>query len=97
MSDYVISGLVMRRATLAGEIIYLREELKRFLPQGHEFKHRGNLFVYVPTDEQPKPFIIGQVGRSDLREENLPPEQGFRLAQHEARPVLGLLRLDRAD
>jgi hypothetical protein len=58
--------------------------LRTVFTQGHDFEHRGNLFVYVPAPEQPKPFIIGQVGRPHLREENLPPEQGFRLAQHEA-------------
>jgi hypothetical protein len=61
-----------------------REEyLRDLLSQEQRFEHWNNPFVYVPA-EAPFPFILGQIGRPIIREENLPPDQGFALAQREA-------------
>ena len=49
-----------------------------------DFEHHGNPFVYQPAPDQPWPNIVGQIGRPFTRLENLPPEQGFALAPHQA-------------
>ncbi len=63
----------------------LREDhLRQVFGREQQFQHRGNPFVYLPVADGPKPFIVGQIGRPFLREENLPPEHGFAVAQREA-------------
>jgi hypothetical protein len=58
--------------------------LQTLFTHDHEFEHRGNPFVYVPAPQQPTPFLLGQIGRPVVREENLPPDQGFAIAHREA-------------
>lgn len=57
--------------------------LRQLFSQQHQFGHWNNPFVYLPSTEQPEPFIVGQIGRPFTRIENLPPDKGFELAQHE--------------
>jgi hypothetical protein len=76
-----------QRANLFVDVNRSREEHLRLLfGAQHDFEHFGNPFVYVPA--QPAvlpttPFVLGQVGRPILTEENLPPEQGFALSQRQ--------------
>jgi hypothetical protein len=62
--------------------------LRSIFEMEQRFAHRTNPFVYVPhvyaavATAQPLP-IIGQIGRRVVTIENLPPDQGFALAQHE--------------
>jgi hypothetical protein len=57
--------------------------LRTVFGQQQRFQHQGNPFVYVPSPEKPASYIVGQVGRPFVRLENLPPDKGFALAEHE--------------
>ncbi|WP_126421307.1 hypothetical protein [Asticcacaulis excentricus] len=65
---------------------FTREQyLKSVFTEERKFKRRKSEFHYIPEDKAlPDGAIVGKLGKPVRREENLPPDQGFKEVTHDA-------------